>query len=467
MNHKVQRPLNRSVTIVCATFLSSMMVLLSLASYQLYTRTMYDRYQREMTAILDYIESYIDIDDMSECAQTLVESETYKEFQAFFDHYIDHFDDVHYLYIMKVDLHEGQQRVFEVCAANTTYEKTYEPEAVMHLGDVESDEDEWYEASMRDRLIEIQNGDEDVFFDNPTVWGRDYTLARPLIDSKGKHFAMLCVDVSIDELNDTIYRNIYINIGLIVVPSILFISLFVLWMQRTVTQPLKSLENSVAAFASDSTGKRDPEDLRFEEPDIRTKNEVASLSKAVAKLAGDMRDYVKGIVEAEDEVTEMNVIAYRDALTGVRNKAAYDEAAHSMSEDIVDGNAEFAIVMADLNGLKHVNDKFGHDKGNEYILGASQILCGVYGHSPVFRIGGDEFVILLHGQDYFNRDSLLKEARAVFDKIRNDKDREPWERFSAAVGMATYQAGDTMESVFERADHEMYEAKAAMKGKRA
>ena len=465
---KIKRPLNRSIVRVSIIFMSGMMILLSVVAYQLYTRAMYGRYEREMTAILDYIESYIDLDDMSECARTLEESDKYKEFQAFFDHYIDHFNDVHYLYIMKVDLSEGQQRVYEVCAANSTYEKLYEPEGVMHLGDVETEEDEWYEESMRSRLIEIQNGDEDVFFDNPTIWGRDYTLARPLIDSEGNHFAMLCVDVSIDEINRTVYRNIYINIALIIIPGAIFVILLVWWMRRNVTKPLKRLEDRVVQFANDSTGKRDPDELVFIPPEVHTKNEVESLAKAITKLAADMRDYVKGLVAAEHEVVEMNTIAYRDALTHVQNRASYDEAARYLEEEIAKkGESEFAVVMADLNGLKAVNDQHGHDKGNEYLVGTCTILCELFPRSPVFRIGGDEFVILLRGREYDERDALLKTARETFAKTAANMDSEPWHRYSAAIGMAVYEKGDTFEAVFERADHEMYEAKANLKQNRA
>ena len=98
----VKRPLSRSVTIVCALFIGLLCVVLSVATYRLYTTSMYTRYQKQMASIVTYIESHFDHDDMSECAKTYVESETYKEFQKFFDDFIDHYDDVHYLYIMQI-----------------------------------------------------------------------------------------------------------------------------------------------------------------------------------------------------------------------------------------------------------------------------------------------------------------------------------------------------------------------------
>ena len=468
---RVKRPLNRSIILVCALFIGLLCVVLSVATYRLYTTTMYDRYQKQLASILTYIESYIDHDDMAECADTFVESEKYREDQTLLDRFIDTYEDVHYLYIMKVADPDDPVGIYVVCTANSTYEKEQNPDDVLHLGD---GEEGWYDEETTQGFREILQGDEDVYYVNPSAWGVDYTLARPLKNSKGEHYGLLCADVSIDEINKTVYRNIYINIAMIVVPGLLFILLLILWMRANVTRPLKQLENSVTAFAGASTGRRDPDDLVFVPPEIHTHSEVESLTQAVTKLSADMRDYVKDIVEAENEakglqehVTEMNTIAFQDALTHVKNRASYDEMAQSLSWDIVNNCAEFAIVMVDLNSLKVINDQYGHDKGNEYIVGACKVICDVYVHSPVFRVGGDEFVVVLQGQDYRNREALLEKVRDGFSKALSERGQAPWHRYSAAVGMATYAPGEDLETVFNRADQDMYETKARMKAEGA
>lgn len=464
---KLKHPLNRSITIVCALFIGLLCVVVSVVTYRLYTTSMYDRYQKQLASIVTYIEGHIDHDDMTECAETFVESEKYRQFQEFFDNYYDLYADVHYLYIMKVVDPDDPIGIYVISSANSTYDKENEPENVLHLGD---GDEEWYDKETAQRFREILQGDDDVYYVNPSAWGVDYTLARPLVNSKGEHYGLLCADVSIDEINANVYRNVYITIAMIVLPGILFIVLLILWMRANVTAPLKRLEYSVEAFASASTGKRNPDDLLFTPPDIHTGNEVEVLTKAMTKLSEDMRDYVKGIVAAEDEardlqvhVTEMNAIAYQDALTHVKNRAAYDELARLLDRDITGGGAEFGLVMVDLNALKIVNDRYGHDKGNEYIVGTCKQICDVYTHSPVFRIGGDEFVVALQGEDYRDRDALLAKLRQAFEATRRDESREPWQRYSAALGMAVYEQGDDVEHVLNRADQRMYEAKADMK----
>ena len=189
-------------------------------------------------------------------------------------------------------------------------------------------------------------------------------------------------------------------------------------------------------------------------------------------MSSDMRAYDKNVLEAEGQVKDMkskviqmDTVAYQDALTHVKNKAWYDKTKTRVDEDIINGKARFAILMIDLNNLKKVNDTYGHEHGDEYISGSCHQICIIYSHSPVFRIGGDEFVVLLENQDYDSRDQLLTTLRASFETSSNDEDREPWERYSAATGMAVFdeESDVSMDDVFKRADTLMYQNKLESK----
>ncbi len=83
-------------------------------------------------------------------------------------------------------------------------------------------------------------------------------------------------------------------------------------------------------------------------------------------------------------------------------------------------------------------------------------------HSPVFRVGGDEFVVLLERSDLENRYSLIARLRS---RMEGGPDRQPWERASAAIGLAVYDSAqdDSLDSVLARADFSMHENKRAMK----
>ena len=476
MATKVKRPLNKSIAIVFSLFIGLLCIISSVLLYLVYTKNMYRRYEKQLDSIVTYVEANIDHDDMAKCATDYVESDTYKSFQKFFDCIADNYPDMHYMYLMQV-LPKGQEldgcAIVEICAANT--KKDYEmlitdPEnsEALFLGDHDPN---WFEEDQIKEYRKIIEEKKDAYFKNETAWGVDYTLARPVCDSEGNYYGLLCADISIDEINTTIYRNIFINIALIVSAGIVFIILLIIWMRKNVTGPLKKLEKYVTEFAETSSGKRNPDELKYLPPEIHTKNEVEALSNAYAKLSGDLKDYVIAVTEAEKEakglkehVMEINAIAYKDALTHVRNKNAYEEKKAQLIKDIfAENNIEFGIVMADINYLKNINDMFGHDKGDDYIKGACKIICDVYSHSTVYRVGGDEFVVILQGRDYESRDRLLNLARSIFDECMHDTERDSWNRFSMAIGMAVWKTGDSFEKVFNCADQQMYEEKARIK----
>ena len=175
-------------------------------------------------------------------------------------------------------------------------------------------------------------------------------------------------------------------------------------------------------------------------------------------------DTTQKLISTQEHAEEMDRIANVDALTKVRNKRAYDEKVAQLSEEVRTGERQvFGIAMVDLNNLKVINDTYGHDKGDFAIRRLCGMICSAFKHSPVFRIGGDEFAIVLEGEDLANAESLIRGLMEVWAKYRNDPTLKPWEQTSAAIGFAAYQKGDTVEAVFKRADNAMYAQKIKMK----
>ena len=128
----------------------------------------------------------------------------------------------------------------------------------------------------------------------------------------------------------------------------------------------------------------------------------------------DNPDHIIVSVANIDEAKRMELayedamdLANKDALTGVKNKRAYVQAETEMDQEI-DKKAPFSMVVCDLNGLKQVNDTQGHKAGDEFIRNACKVICDVFDHSPVFRIGGDEFAVILKGRDYERREELIQ-----------------------------------------------------------
>ncbi len=156
-----------------------------------------------------------------------------------------------------------------------------------------------------------------------------------------------------------------------------------------------------------------------------------------------------------------NELARTDKLTGTKNKNAYQEQEKELQAMIdVGALLDFAIVVCDLNNLKRINDTFGHKAGDEYIKAAGKVVCELFAHSPVYRIGGDEFVAVLTDRDYERREDLFAQLRErMLDNLHAGVGPV------VASGMAEYRAGSDkkVSEVFERADGIMYEYKRRLK----
>jgi len=176
-----------------------------------------------------------------------------------------------------------------------------------------------------------------------------------------------------------------------------------------------------------------------------------------------LNNYSLVIKRAEESEHELDVVAEKariDSLTGVKNKRAYDEFERNLNHQIAEEACdEFSLVICDINGLKHVNDNYGHKAGDDLIQSASHVICTIFKHSPVFRIGGDEFVVILRGRDRDERGALMHEINRR--SIANIQE----EGVVIAVGMSDYIPGydESVKPVFERADLMMYENKEELK----
>lgn len=195
-------------------------------------------------------------------------------------------------------------------------------------------------------------------------------------------------------------------------------------------------------------------------------------TRFTATWSGSKDHLIIGVENIDEEVRRKkeqaqalnlaNEMARRDELTGIKNKNAYHELEEKVQGDLNDNSkvVPFAIVICDINNLKNINDTLGHKAGDEYICAASRLICNVFTHSPVFRIGGDEFAVFMSASDYDNREML-------FDRL-SDQVHDNLKKGSGpvvAAGIAVYDPDKDrrVSDVFERADNMMYEEKTRLK----
>ena len=251
----------------------------------------------------------------------------------------------------------------------------------------------------------------------------------------------LNVVISLDEVNGPWQRLI---IQLVVAAALIaaVFAILTIIFSRHITKPLRDLTNAAEQINEGNYNVK---------LDYKGNDEIGTLTTTMNRLIEHLGGYI----------SDLNSLAYADALTSVRNKGAYDLFMEQLQKRIDEGDdPKFAVAIFDCDDLKHINDTFGHDKGDVYLKNSCHLICRVFSKSAVFRLGGDEFAAILQGEDYLNREKLKKYFIEKSAEICSFA-KEPWERISVAIGIAEYTyAGDSdAHSVAHRADHLMYENK--------
>lgn len=151
---------------------------------------------------------------------------------------------------------------------------------------------------------------------------------------------------------------------------------------------------------------------------------------------------------SEENSDKLWRMAYVDPLTEVKNWRAYRGAVFDIEKDKKVAGNKYALAVYHVNRLKYTNDTMGFVAGDEKVKAAAGILGEVFRYSAIYRISGDEFAVILTGNDYSLGDSVLE---MVTEKTGSDKAAIP----PLAAGYARCSEGESFTDVFERAEAEM------------
>ncbi len=297
------------------------------------------------------------------------------------------------------------------------------------------------------------------------VGKRLLTYAKPVFNDDGEYVCSVCVDFSLDDMYG---KGISFIMDMLVIVTIFssFILFYISYqLGKILFRPVSQLTKTITSFKYETDDDRFNNVRRLEDLNLQAGNELDDLYHALLLSTKDSAYYMASFNRTQNELKEVNEVVSKDALTHVRSKSAYQSYIEEIDKSIAKGHHKYAVIMADINNLKYVNDTFGHRYGDEYIKSCAHLICVGFKHSPVFRIGGDEFVIILTDESYDNKEELLKQIQKTFDEQYNDTSRKVYERYSASFGMAAFdpQKDHMYTDMFVRADHNMYNAKKQFK----
>ena len=310
------------------------------------------------------------------------------------------------------------------------------------------------------------------YMTNTEPYGALISAGAPVHNAKGDVIAYAFVDISMSAILQKLQNYLMIAIGIMAVIAVLSCVIGISGVQRTVIRPLLQLTEASERYFREEGDL----DSSFSQLQIHTGDEIEVLADSMARMEKSVNDHITRLLEttnaltaAQNRADEMDRQANVDVLTKVRNKRGFEAAMEVIRERMAREPFPLAVMMADMNNLKEINDAYGHDKGDVALQTCCGLICSVFKHSPVFRIGGDEFVILLEGEDFQNRDALLRSFEKETLRKNSAPGAAPWEHVDIAMGLAIHdpEKDAQLEDTLQRADEIMYAKKRRYKAEKS
>ena len=284
------------------------------------------------------------------------------------------------------------------------------------------------------------------------AWGKFYSSYSPVFNSKGEVAGIIAVDFSAEWYDEQIAKLTRIAIIVAVLTLVLggAIVIFIVIRSERKIENIHGQLNELTSTLMQEMGSSVEENKNDADAGDDEDVSMDGLKKQIQSMQTKLRG----------QIAQVHVQAFQDGLTGVKSKHAYLEMEKSFDEQLGSGTvSEFAVAVCDVNGLKKINDTLGHEAGDKHIKEACAMICDIFVHSPVYRIGGDEFVVILTGRDFENRIALMRELHdQSIDHITSQG-----VVVSGGIGDYDPDKDKLLKDVFNRADAAMYKEKLRLK----
>lgn len=200
-------------------------------------------------------------------------------------------------------------------------------------------------------------------------------------------------------------------------------------------------------------------DTRAMQTDVMRRQEEFTEARRQAETAE------RRVRELEAELSQMSEQVREDQLTGALNRRGLEDAIEREMARAVRRNAPLCVAVLDLDNFKRLNDTYGHQAGDAALIHLIKVVRRIVRLTDVVaRYGGEEFVILFAdadtGQTLVAMQRLQRELTKRFFLHNNER-----LLITFSAGVAEYRAGDTDETLFQRADKAMYQAKVQGKNR--
>jgi len=233
-------------------------------------------------------------------------------------------------------------------------------------------------------------------------------------------------------------------------------------MGRSLAETAKHSESLAAARLELETGELDK--VLLADLVARVETATTVLRKVNLTLSDQLTAAQFELEETREELRKSSESARRDSLTGLMNPAGIDLTLSQLIKDAATEGRSFALAVVDIDHFKPLNDNYGHQIGDEILRTLGRILLtSARTGDVVGRVGGDEFVVIMPD----TVDEAAKEVAARMCAAAHEHDlrhvlgNDVLGGMTVSIGIAGHSSGDSISSLFERADKALYSAKSA------
>lgn len=364
---KKRKKLGRKMTAICGVFVLVLSVTLGMLGVYTYYQNVRKRYEQYVETIIKIAGSHIDITDMEQCMETGNKSGDYMRTQVQLDNIKSH-SDVEYLYVIQ-PLNVGEDDNARYVWNAMTGEENEIYGEISSLGDLSG---EGFSSGMAESFMEVMaGGDEVAYYANNTAeFGHMLTGMYPLRNSMGQSIALVCVDISMNQIYQDINQYIlFVLCGTLLVGAIFLLVLLRL-VNKSVVFPVIRMSQSTEDFVQQSNRETEPSELVFRDPKIFTGDEIQLLGENLKEMTSRLVVYMGNLQEAaadrERISAELNVATdikssmLPDAFPAFPERTEFDIYAKLLSANEVTGDFydfflidqnHLAVVIGDIDGI--------------------------------------------------------------------------------------------------------------------
>lgn len=363
---KKRKKLSRKMTTICGIFVLILSTTLGLLGVYTYYKNVRKRYEQYVETLIKIADSYIDIEDMEQCIEDGNKTENYGQTQIDLDN-IKNCSDVEYLYVIKPLNTAETDNAMYIWNAMTEEEKEGNEE-IDSLGDLSK---EGFTKEMAEEFMAAMDDEDHVHYysNNTEDFGYMLTGMYPLQTKEGRAIALVCVDISMDQIYQNIKEYILFVLGGTVLIGVIFLLVLLRLVNQSVVFPMIRMSRSTEDFVKQSNSGVDPTQLSFIDPKVHTGDEIQVLSENLNEMTSQIVVYMGNLQEAAAD--KERVCAELNVATGIKSsllpnvfpafpeRTEFDIYAKLKSSHEITGNFydfflidpnHLAVVIGDVNG---------------------------------------------------------------------------------------------------------------------